>query len=167
MAAGYHRFPRSEYEQRWETARRRMAAAGLDALLITEKANYVYFCGGNPDFSFSRPTLFLLPREGEPVCVVQRFFQDLTRRSAYVDDVRVYETLGGAPVEMIAGALKDRGLAAGTIGCELGYEQRLGVSLGDFRALVRALPGAEFRDGAGVIWGCRMVKSPAEIERLR
>lgn len=167
MAADYHRFPKSEYEGRWENARRRMAEAGLDALLLTEKANYVYFCGGNPDFSFSRPTALLLPHRGDPVCVVQRFFKDLTRRSTYVEDVRVYETLGGAPVEMIAGALKDRGLAAGRIGCELGYEQRLGVSWEDFRALARALPGAEFRDGSAAVWGCRMVKSPAEAGRLR
>ena len=167
MAVDYHRFPKSEYEGRWENARKRMAEAGLDVLLVTEKANYVYFCGGNPDFSFSRPTALILPREGDPICVVQRFFKDLTQRSTYVDDVRVYETLGGAPVEMIAGALKDRGVAGGKIGCELGYEQRMGLSLEDFRALTMALSGATFGDASGVVWGCRMVKSSAEIERLR
>lgn len=167
MAIHYHRFPKAEYEQRWENARKRMAEAGLDAVLVTEKANYVYFCGGNPDFSFSRPTIFILPRRGEPVCVVHRFFADLTRRSTHVGDVRVYETLGGAPVEMIASSLKDRGLAGGKIGCELGYEQRLGISHQDFQALTKALPGARFQDGSPVTWGCRMVKSPLEIERLR
>jgi Xaa-Pro aminopeptidase len=167
MAVDYHRFPKAEYEGRWGNAQRRMAEAGLDALLITEKANYVYFCGGNPDFSFSRPTTFILPASGEPVCVVQQFFRDLTARSAYVDDVRVYDTLGGAPIGMIAGALKDLGAAAGKVGCELGYEQRLGVSAEDFQALGKALPGATLTDGSGVIWGCRMVKSPAEAARLR
>jgi Xaa-Pro aminopeptidase len=167
MTVDYHRLPKSEYEGRWEKARARMAEAGLDALLITEKANYVYFCGGNPDFSFSRPTAFILPASGEPVCVVQQFFKDLTARSTYVEDIRVYDTLGGAPTCMIAGALKDRGLASGKIGCELGYEQRLGVSHEDFQALTKALPDAAFGDGSEVIWGCRMVKSPAEIERLR
>ena len=167
MALDYHRFPKPEYEGRWGNAQRRMAEAGLDALLITERANYVYFCGGNPDFSFSRPTTFILPASGEPVCVVQQFFRDLTAQSTYVDDVRVYDTLGGAPIGMIAGALKDLGSAAGKVGCELGYEQRLGVSAEDFQALGKALPGATPTDGSGVIWGCRMVKSPAEAARLR
>ncbi|MFQ5914660.1 MAG: M24 family metallopeptidase [Nitrospinota bacterium] len=167
MAVDYHRFPKSEYENRWENARHRMAEARLDALLITEKANYVYFCGANPDFSFSRPTIFILPRSGDPICVVQHFFKDLTRRSTHVPDTRIYDNLGGAPVAMIAGALKDRGLTTGKIGFELGYEQRLGISLEDLQALTKALPGASVADNSQVVWGCRMVKSPAEIERLR
>lgn len=167
MSVDYHRFPREEYEGRWERARGRMSSANLDALLITEKTNYVYFCGGVPDFSFSRPTPFLLPAQGPPVCIVQHFFEEFTRRSVYVDDVRVYETLGDAPLGVIAGAIRDRGLAGGRIGAELGYEQRLGISQEDFQALTRTVLGAEFVDASSVIWGLRMVKSKAEVERIR
>lgn len=167
MTIDYHRFPKPEYEARWQTAQRKMDEAGLDGLLITEKTNYGYFCGGNPDFSFSRPTTFLLPRSGDPVCIVHKFFKDLTARSTHVDDIRVFETLGGAPVETVAQALKDVGLGSGKIGCELGYEQRLGISREDLQAIADAVPAADFLDGSAVIWGCRMVKSPAEIERLR
>ena len=40
MAVTYHRFPKSEYEGRWETARRRMGEAGL------EDSHYYNLSGG-------------------------------------------------------------------------------------------------------------------------
>lgn len=144
-----------------------MESDGLDGLLITEKTNYIYFCGGNPDFSFSRPTTFLLPCSGDPVCIVHKFFKDLTTRSTYVDDIRVFQALGGAPVDTIVQTMKEIGLGSGKIGCELGYEQRLGISREDLQSIANAMPAADFQDGSSVIWGCRMIKSPAEIERLR
>ena len=73
MSSEYKRFPKSEYESRWERARERMRAEGLDALFITEAANYTYFSGGHGDFSFSRPTIMVLPQKGNPVLIVHDF----------------------------------------------------------------------------------------------
>ncbi len=43
MTLEYKRFPKTEYEKRWERAGKLIADNGLDALLITEANNYTYF----------------------------------------------------------------------------------------------------------------------------
>lgn len=65
-------FPRSEYEDRRRRARAAMAAASLDALLVTSEANYRYLSGHHTGFwlSKSRPMMLLLPREAEPVLLL-------------------------------------------------------------------------------------------------
>jgi Xaa-Pro aminopeptidase len=64
-------------------------------------------------------------------------------------------------------AFRDLGLQKARIGAELGYEQRLGISVLDFQRLKAALPKAAFVDAAEAIWVLRMRKSPAEIDCLR
>ncbi len=39
--------------------------------------------------------------------------------------------------------------------------------LNDIEAFEAALPDARFVDGDKVIWGCRMIKSPLEVDRIR
>lgn len=56
-------FPRQKYEDRRERARRAMAAARLDALLVTSEANYRYLSGHQTAFWLSRsaPALRVVP----------------------------------------------------------------------------------------------------------
>src|SRR5439155_435683 len=53
-----------------------------------------------------------------------------------------------------------------TVGMELGYEQRLGMSVTEYEALRARFPDRRFVDAAGVLWSLRMVKSPAELARI-
>src|SRR5207247_10114754 len=80
---------------------------------------------------------------------------------------RRYERLDRAPTDELAAWLADLGLAGGRLGLELGYEQRLDLTVADFRALGAALPGAELVDAANLLWRLRMVKSEAENDRIR
>ena len=163
----YMRFPVEEYRRRCDKARELMGKKGLEGLFITEGGNYTYFSGGTRDFSFSRPHTMLLPRKGAPVAIIQRFPDWNRKREIWVDDVRVYETMLGLPVEMVVGAMKDIGMGEGHVGAELGYEQRLGISPSDFVKLKELLPRVEFVDAADVFWGVRMIKSPEEVELHR
>ncbi|HAI85838.1 MAG TPA: hypothetical protein DCL63_02465, partial [Firmicutes bacterium] len=53
------------------------------------------------------------------------------------------------------------------IGCELGYEQRLGLPLRAWEEIVSAFPSARFVDASELLWRLRVVKSPAEVDCLR
>jgi len=163
----YMRFPVEEYRRRCDKAQELMGEKGLEGLFITEGGNYTYFSGGTRDFSFSRPHTMLLPRKGAPVAIIQRFPDWNRKREIWFDDVRVYETMLGLPVETVVEALKDIGMGEGHVGAELGYEQRLGISPSDFVKLKELLPRVEFVDAADVFWGVRMIKSPEEVERHR
>jgi Xaa-Pro aminopeptidase len=135
MATEYRRFPKTEYENRWEAAAKAMAERDLDALLVTEAANFTYFCGGHGDFSFSRPTFMLIPAKGEPVVMVHEFFEASQRRESWVRDIRTYASMQEAPVALIKSVFADKTPGRARIGAELGREQRLGLPYDRLRAL--------------------------------
>lgn len=167
MNLEYKRFPKIEYENRWERAGKLMAGKGLDALLITESNNYTYLSGGHGDFSFSRPTIMVLPKEGDPVVMVHDFFDASQHRESWVEDIRPYTSISGFPVELLKNVCSDLGTNVGRIGAELGREQRLGLPYNDFVKITKELPNAEFIDASDILWELRMMKSEAEIGCLR
>ena len=167
MSLEYKRFAKTEYDNRWERARNIMAAEGLDALFITEASNFTYFSGGHGDFSFSRPTIMVLPQKGDPVLIVHDFFEHSQRRESWVDDIRTYASFGAIPFDILKDVFEGLGLNAGRIGAELGNEQRLGLPYNDFVRITQELPGADFLDASDLLWGVRMVKSEAEVECMR
>src|SRR3990170_7276142 len=132
----YPDFPKAEYDTRFQRARELMEVHRLDALLITEEKNYIYFTGHrsqqNPVDKI-RPYVFLLPREGEPVVFVMPFEEGHVRLTTWITDVRTYSLLKHN--EVIADTLRERGLEQGRIGCELGREQYLELSYNDFMDL--------------------------------
>ncbi len=167
MYLEYKRFPIIEYEKRWERARKLIADNGLAALLITESNNYTYFSGGHGDFSFSRPTVMVLPKERDPVVMVHDLFDASQHRESWAEDIRPFTSIIGFPVELLKKVCSDLGIYAGRIGAELGREQRLGLPYNDFIKITKELPNAEFIDASDILWELRMMKSEAEIDCIR
>jgi Xaa-Pro aminopeptidase len=167
MNLEYKRFPKIEYEKRWEGAGKLMAGKGLDALLITEADNFTYFSGGHGDFSFSRPTFMLLFRDAEPIVMVHDFFEASQKKESWVEDIRTYTAMQGAPMDLINSIFGEKALDRARIGAELGREQRLGLSYNDFVEIKEGLPNAHFMDASDLLWSLRMVKSPLEIGCIR
>lgn len=127
----------------------------------------------------------LLPRDGEPALVVEPYFAvdaletwiadvriaggaDFEDRvdGCCADPSRVVELIrGGAaptPVEALASAIEDRGLARGRLGVEFdGLDDEV------VAALRACLPHARLLDCSNLLRLVRAVKSPDELERLR
>jgi Xaa-Pro aminopeptidase len=163
----YKRFPKEEYEDRWNRARRLMQKDSLDGILIMGGHNFIYFAGGLRDITLCRPAFMLLPMEGEPVVLVQWCNKENQTRTCQVDDIRYYRELGCAPIPLIKDVFKEKGLEKARIGAELGREQPLGISYNDFVGLRGELGRVDFTDASGLIWSLRMAKSKAEIEHIR
>jgi len=175
MRGTYGPFPRTEYEQRLARIRKHMAAAGLDALLLTSKENVVYFSGIQTIGwdSKHRPLGLIVPADNRmPVLVVAESLEYVTYESSWIEDVRLWGgvRVPGAPPDPIVAIRKvfdDLKLATARVGMELGYGTRLGMPQADYEALRASLPDLKVMDGAGVVWQARMIKSPAEIEAIR
>jgi Xaa-Pro aminopeptidase len=166
----YLTFPRSEFERRTQKARELMDGVGMDALLITAEMNYYYFSGHRghaPWSTFTRPLVMILPKESDPVVLVHLFTEPETSSRTWVNDVRTYKSLTASISPEIEKVLREKHLEKGTIGCELGHEQRLGISSDEFLNLRTALPEARFLDASEVLWGVMIRKSPEEIHNLR
>ena len=130
----YAMFSRAEMERRHARARELMGERNIDALLITGEHNFQYFAGTSasigPGESFARPSIFILPMDGEPVIVTQG--KERIVLGCYVRDIRGYYNVLDFPLEVVADALKETGLKNRRVGAELGQEQRMGMPVGAY-----------------------------------
>jgi Xaa-Pro dipeptidase len=145
---------------RIEKARRLMAEARLDAILLEGGSSLFYFTGATWSLS-ERTFAWVLPQRGEPAWVTPKFEEDRAREQIrFGTDIRTWEE-DESPYRLIAGIFKDRGIRAGTIG----IEERLRFFL--FDGVRAEAPGLRFVSADPVSIGCRVVKSSAEIALMQ
>jgi Xaa-Pro aminopeptidase len=162
-------FTEKEFMNRYARAHELMDEKGLDALLVTEKSNYSYFTAHRSIgwVTKTRPIIFILPRNGDPVLVVHEWEIGNSKANCpWIKDIRTWIDLPFS-IKPVVEVFQDLKLTDGRIGVELGHEQRLNVPLEDFEKLKKELPKAQFLDGADVFWRLRWKKSEAEIENIR
>lgn len=149
-----------ERARRLSRAKALMVANGIDAVLIEPGASLTYFTGVKW-WRSERLTAAVLTREGD-ACIVTPFFEEPSIRESLgiPTDVRVWQE-DESPIAVVAGFLRQRGLARGTIGIE--ETVRFFASDG----LRQALPDAQMVSANPVVRGCRMIKSPAEIALMQ
>ena len=159
-------FPETEFVQRLERAQRAMMAANIDALLVTTEAELRYFSGFRTLFwqSATRPWFLIVPAHGKPVAVIPEIGAALMR-ATWLDDVRTWPSPHATDdgITLLVEAL--RGVVH--IGMSMGRASALRMPLRDFERLRDALPGVEWIDASLIIRDLRMVKSEAEIEKIR
>jgi Xaa-Pro dipeptidase len=146
--------------QRIAKAQQLMRRHGLGSVLIEPGASLDYFTGVRWGRS-ERLTAALLTVEGEPVVFTPFFEEPSVRESLAVPaEVRTWVEHED-PLKLVAGALRDRKLASRPVG----IEETVRFFAAD--GLRRAMPGLVIRNGAPVVRGCRMIKSPAELALMQ
>jgi Xaa-Pro dipeptidase len=168
-ALGIRCFDETELRDRVERARRQIEEHRLDALLLSDEPNVIYFTGmETPSFATrARPLFVLIPADGPPVLFCSRSQSANARAASAIEEIVSFEGFEPEAIAALAEKLRERRLATGRIGCEIGPEQRLGMTFNGFERLRAALPEAELCDGSAAIWGTRAVKSAAEIDLMR
>jgi len=161
-------FPHEEYtDHRWKRASELMQESHLDALMVTDNLNFAWFTGHNPGSHKMRPNILILPRVGEPAAFIYLRNTGELRKTSWITNIEGYTDCPFI-VEEFAQFLKKLGLADAQIGCELGRDHRLGMPITDFTKLSnQLLPKAKFTDAGALLWDLMMVKTPAEMERIR
>ena len=146
--------------RRVERARELMTQQGIAAVLMEPGTNLTYYTNVRWGLS-ERPFVAVLPARGELAFVSPGFEEararELTPPGA---EVRVWQE-DESPYAVIAGILRDRGLATGTIGVEA--QTRYFVSDG----VRREAPAATYLNADPVTVGCRSIKSPAELALMQ
>ena len=157
-----HTVPIGPEERRARIARAqaRMKASGIGAVLIEPGSSLVYFTGVRWGRS-ERLTAAVLPAEG-PACIVTPFFEEPSVRESLgiPAEVRVWQE-DEDPLALVAGFLKERGVAA----LPIGIEETVRYFAVD--GLKRALPDARIVSANPVVRALRMVKTPAEIALMQ
>jgi len=148
-----------------------MDEARLDALFLTTPANWRYLTGFSSQTwaVITRHRFLIIPAKGDPIIVCPRTNLIAVRETTWVNDVRIWEAPNPADdgVSLMVDALRSLAGRHGRIGAELGPESRLGFPVGDFMRIAREIAPLEIVDGDHLLRRVRMVKSPAEVARVR
>jgi len=159
-------FPTQEFQTRVAKAQARMLKQGLDALLLTTEPDVRYFTGYLTRFweSPCRPWFLVIPTAGDPIAVIPSIGAVLMART-WITDIRTWRApdLDDDGVSLLADTLRQVGPRIGT---PSGIQSHLRMPLDDFARLNAALPQPVGADG-GIVQTLRLVKSDAEIEKIR
>ncbi|KUO50418.1 MAG: peptidase [Sphingomonadales bacterium BRH_c42] len=137
-----------------------LRAHDMGALLIEPGSSLVYFTGVEW-WRSERLTAAVLTREGELAIVTPFFEEPSVRESLGISAEVLTWNEDEDPLALVAVWLGKRGLARGTIA----VEETVRYFAVD--GLKRAMPEATIANGAPVVRGCRMIKSPAELALMQ
>ena len=159
-------FTIAEFKARLKRAQGRMDDADLDAILLTTEPDIRYFTGYLTRFweSPCRPWFLVLPRAGDPIAVIPSIGAALMART-WISDIRTWRApdLDDDGIGLLAETLRALGPRIGT---PSGLQSHLRMPLDDFGRLNAALPKPIGAD-AGILRSLRLVKSDAEIEKIK
>jgi Xaa-Pro dipeptidase len=154
-----------ERQARQEKARRLMEANDLDAIILAEGTSLNYFTGIHW-WGSERLFAMVLPAQGAAFYVCPAFEEGRAREQIAAApegsqaDVRTWQE-DESPYQRVAQGLKDRNLLTGKLGIEesVRFVFREGIA--------NAAPQARLLSATPVTAGCRMIKSPAELELMQ
>jgi len=170
MPAGAAPFPPAEYDRRIALTRAAMAAAGLDALFVTDPSNQAWLTGYD-GWSFYVHQGVILTHEGAPIWwgrymdsigAVRTCWMEADHIIGYGD--HYVQSTERHPMQDLAGHLRAMGLERARIGVEM---ENYYYSAKAHAVLVAELPEARLVDATALVNWQRLVKSEAELEFIR
>ena len=162
MTAGVVPITDAERKARIAKAQRLMQEQKIDAIFMEGATSCFYYTGmrwGGSERTFG----LVIPAKGEIAWVCPGFEEDRAREllnPAFGKEVRVWQE-EESPYQLIAGIVRDRGVAHHRIG----IEERVRFFIAD--GIRKAATGTEIVDATPVTAGCRMFKSTAEIALMQ
>lgn len=152
-------FPKAEYDGRVARARANLQRAGIDVMIVTGPENIFYLTGQQTPGYYTFQAL-VLPVEGDPVFVIRQLEYFNFIANTFIADARVYQD-GDEPVKFLVDVIEQRGWTSKRIGID---KRGWFLPISTYEALTARL--GVIHDAARIVEALRMVKSPAEIEKL-
>ena len=163
-------FTNTEFAGRCSAAQQVMASRNIGTLLLTSEADIRYFTGFMTQFwqSPTRPWFVLLPASGKPIAVIPSIGVPLMR-DCYVGDLRSWASPAEIDdgISLLAELIHDHVGKTDQLGVMMGRETSIRMPLGDIEALKAQLDRITLTDMTADIQQIRMIKSPAEQEKLK
>ena len=164
-------FERTEYLARVEGVQRRMEAAGIDVLLVSDPCNMNYLTGYDATSYYVHQMAALALDAEEPLWIGREMDVACARFTTYLapQNKRGYPEsyIGVAdrhPMQYVATVLREQGWGRGRIAVEMDAHF---FTARCFQELTANLPDATFVDARLLVNWARIVKSPQEIAYMR
>jgi Xaa-Pro dipeptidase len=152
-------FPKAEYDQRMERARSLLSGAGIDVMVVTGPENIFYLTGQQTPGYYTFQAL-VLPVDGEPAFIVRQLEYFNFIANTFISNAEVYQD-GDQPVNVLVNVIKSRGWASKRIAID---KRGWFLPVATYEALQDKL--GTVHDGGGIIEQLRIVKSPAELDKI-
>ena len=163
-------FETAEYDRRIAKTRTAMAAAGLDAIFVTDPSNQAWLTGYD-GWSFYVHQGVILTMDGEPIWWGRYMDMMGGRRTCWMhhDNIIGYgdhfvQSTTMHPMQDLAKNLKARNLQNARIGVEM---ENYYYSAKAHAVLTQELSGAQLVDATALVNWQRLIKSEAEIGFIR
>jgi Xaa-Pro aminopeptidase len=170
QARPWAEFPAEEYARRYARLKTLMNGEGIDAALFTQEENVRYFTGYLSVLWVSRfrPLTAVIPADPSMDAGLLVSGQELPNAEAtsWVEAPRRFSPQE-PPMPHLAKLLQDTVGSKARVGIELGFGQRLGMSIEQLKQLESLVPDIEFVDITPLSECVRMLKSPAELDVMR
>lgn len=161
----------SEYKARTKRIQSALASRNCDALFLTSEDNVQYLTGYRSPVwnNLTRPRYLIVPASGEPIIVSTINYVVIVEETTWIRDIRTWiaPNPDDEGISVAVDALKSCIKSHRRVAAELGQQSRLAMPAGDFLKLRNALADVDFVDGHAMLMAERVVKSPAEIARIK
>ena len=162
-------FPMKEFEERLIRAQKIMQNHEFDGILITSPQNIRYFTGYDSQFweSPTRPWFVVVPATGKPIGIVPEIGESEFKKT-WLDEIKSWPSPKPEDegISLVKSTLENLPKTYGQIGAELGKEMAIRMPVRDLLKLKETVK-TNIVDGSDAIWDMRMVKTNAEIERIK
>jgi Xaa-Pro aminopeptidase len=163
-------FDPAEFKDRVRRAQAMMQDAGLNALLMTTEPEVRYYTGFLTRFweSPTRPWFVVVPVSGDPIAVIPSIGAYLMGQT-WITDIRTWQApdYDDDGIGLLARTLTDVVPGNGRIGVADQMESHLRMPLSDLKRLESLLPRGQLCSDAQITRRLRLVKSEAEIAKIR
>ena len=162
-------FSTPEFEERLIKAQDVMQQYKLDGLLLTTPQNIRYFTGYDSQFweSPTRPWFVVVPASGKPIGIVPEIGESEFKKT-WLEDIKTWPSPRPEDegISILKSTIDDLKKTYGQIGAEFGKEMAIRMPVRDLFKLKEILK-TNVVDGSDAIWEMRMIKTNAEVERIK
>ena len=163
-------FDISEYENRLDNIQRLMHSQKMDAILLTTQVDIEYYTGFKTQFfqSPTRPWYVLIPSDNKPKAIIPTIGESGMRKT-WLDDIQTWTSPNPKDdgISLLLATIKSLTSKYKCLGVPKSQESVLRMPLDDYEGLVKSLSGREIKDANKILRQVRLVKSSAEIDKIR
>ena len=170
MSSPVRGFSKTEFFMRTQLAQIKMAEKGLAALLLTTEPEVRYYTGFLTRFweSPTRPWFVVVPAIGDPIAVIPSIGAHLMGQT-WIKDIRTWQApdYDNDGITLLGQTLREVTPSNGKIGLADEMESHVHMPLASLRAIEALLDRRLLISDGGITRDLRLVKSEAEIAKIR
>ena len=161
---------KEEYQNRVYNLQTSMIKNNIDTVLITSPHNFRYFTCLDSYFweSPSRPWFLLIPQKDNPIAIIP-YIGKTALEKTWIKNIKTWDSPqpDDEGVSVLTEGIFSISNKGNNIGCEIGSESQLRMSIKDFNQLQKNLTELNFVDASPFIWSIRIIKSDYEIKKIK